>query len=366
MLRIFLIGFIAAFTGIASLYYLGRTLKAKSEKPRRVFGLISVAMCLMFTEFMLEFAGNFYLSFQSMDDEYERRLFNILLTMLDPIVMPPFSIAVLLLVTTIKKPMMTSLILQIPIVVGVFFYFILQNENIVHIMYAYLILYLAIWLPLLHVYVFRYQRTLPETYSNFNHRDVKWVLGITYGLFFQFVLWSVLEYYFQNAYNECMYYVFSIMMWSLFIVCIDRHNFDTVAMDDVIRTNLVSIVNSNAEPESAEHSKKQDSFVVLDNKIYNFCVVQKNYLNPELNVADVAQAIGTNRTYISQWFRQHGENFSSYINNLRLQHAVALLEHSDESITSIWMNSGFGTAHSFRIVFKAKYGCSPSEYRRGS
>ena len=44
------------------------------------------------------------------------------------------------------------------------------------------------------------------------------------------------------------------------------------------------------------------------------------YLNPELQISDLALAFGTNRTYLSRFInREYGMNFSRYINLLRFQ-----------------------------------------------
>ncbi|MEG1649107.1 MAG: AraC family transcriptional regulator, partial [Rikenellaceae bacterium] len=45
----------------------------------------------------------------------------------------------------------------------------------------------------------------------------------------------------------------------------------------------------------------------------------KPYLNPSLRITDLAQELGTNRTYLSVFINtEYGVNFSRYINRLRL------------------------------------------------
>ena len=47
---------------------------------------------------------------------------------------------------------------------------------------------------------------------------------------------------------------------------------------------------------------------------------QRLYLNKNLTLADLAQALNTNRTYVSQYLSQvRGQTFYDYINQLRIQ-----------------------------------------------
>ena len=53
------------------------------------------------------------------------------------------------------------------------------------------------------------------------------------------------------------------------------------------------------------------------------CIDTGLYLQHDLNKAQVAQAIGTNRTYLSLYFMRQETTYNAYINDLRI-HAVTL------------------------------------------
>ena len=50
------------------------------------------------------------------------------------------------------------------------------------------------------------------------------------------------------------------------------------------------------------------------------CEGSRLYLNHDLTLTQLAEAIGTNRTYLSAYFAQKGITFNIYINRLRIQH----------------------------------------------
>jgi len=56
----------------------------------------------------------------------------------------------------------------------------------------------------------------------------------------------------------------------------------------------------------------------------------KLYLMPDLTINDVADHLGTNRTYISRAFKAHGEGFSSYLMKVRVERLQGYIQSADE------------------------------------
>jgi AraC-like DNA-binding protein len=53
-----------------------------------------------------------------------------------------------------------------------------------------------------------------------------------------------------------------------------------------------------------------------------------------------------------------------YINAYRIQRAALMLRQPDRKIMEIAMDVGFNNLNYFNTVFRKRYGCTPSEYRR--
>lgn len=90
---------------------------------------------------------------------------------------------------------------------------------------------------------------------------------------------------------------------------------------------------------------------------------QRFYLDGDVNIDWVASKLATNRHYVSDYFNKvlH-KKFSEYINDLRLEYAVSLLRSGRVPQSEIAYSAGFNNDHTFRRLFKQKYGCTLSEF----
>ena len=84
-----------------------------------------------------------------------------------------------------------------------------------------------------------------------------------------------------------------------------------------------------------------------------------------LNLAELADYFNMSETYLSRYFKEKvGQNYMTYLNDVRVQNAVLDLSQTDKSITAIAMDNGFSTPSVFNRHFKSKFGKTPSEYRK--
>ena len=94
--------------------------------------------------------------------------------------------------------------------------------------------------------------------------------------------------------------------------------------------------------------------------------IDENFSNNQLNLSMVADDLGYNSKYLSRIFKNSmGINFSSYLTNARIQHALFLMEQGVTSIKNIAFLSGYKDPLYFSNVFKAKTGISPKDYIAG-
>lgn len=90
---------------------------------------------------------------------------------------------------------------------------------------------------------------------------------------------------------------------------------------------------------------------------------QRFYLDGNVNIDWVASALGTNRHYVSDYFNKVLHlSFNEYINNLRLDHAASLIRSGRIPQSQISYSAGFNNDHTFRRLFKQKFGCTPSQF----
>ena len=85
------------------------------------------------------------------------------------------------------------------------------------------------------------------------------------------------------------------------------------------------------------------------------------FLQYDLTLAQLAQTIGINRYYLSQYFSQHGLTYNAYINGLRVEHFVrlyheAVASHHVFTANQLSAESGFHSYSTFSAAFKQKMG----------
>ncbi|MFA6504614.1 MAG: helix-turn-helix transcriptional regulator [Treponemataceae bacterium] len=93
----------------------------------------------------------------------------------------------------------------------------------------------------------------------------------------------------------------------------------------------------------------------------------KPYLRPELSLADLADALGTQRNQLSFVINtEFAQNFYDFVNDFRLREFRALLAdpgRRDDKLLTLALDAGFNSKPAFNAVFKKKIGMTPSQYR---
>lgn len=242
---------------------------------------------------------------------------------------------------------------QLPLVVALIFYILTGMELVMVMSLTYTILYAAAVVVYVHIGVHRYHKLLNDTYANTSQRGITWVLITLYILVGLMVLWAVLTFVFPGVLSDCIYFPLSLIPWIFYYRRVLRQDFNVSAMTADSTSGVVteggSILRTWQDPRFGD-------------AINRYCRDKDNFTNTDLNIVEVARAVGSNRTYVSLWCKEQGMNFNSYINSIRLEHATPLLV-AGHSINDIVLKSGFSNVRSFRLVFAQHYNCTPSEYR---
>lgn len=94
-----------------------------------------------------------------------------------------------------------------------------------------------------------------------------------------------------------------------------------------------------------------------------------SYLNEHymenIVLEDIANSLFLSIGYLSRFFKKiFGMNFSDYLKDLRLRHAVDEIKFTKKTITQIAIDNGFSNSSFFNKSFKEKYGKTPSEIRK--
>lgn len=123
-------------------------------------------------------------------------------------------------------------------------------------------------------------------------------------------------------------------------------------------------LNNDDSNETNELHLKESK--LIENNLLEYFKNEKPWLNPHLNILNVAKHIGTNRSYVSNIINDKiGCNFNQFVNNYRINEAKILLKRTPElSITEVSELSGFGSVSSFLRIFKNVENYTPTEFRK--
>ncbi len=91
----------------------------------------------------------------------------------------------------------------------------------------------------------------------------------------------------------------------------------------------------------------------------------KEHYCEDMNMATVSNYISMNYTLFSYAFKQYtGQNFVSFLKEIRLKAAREFLKDTDDKIIEIAHKVGYENEKHFLKTFKSEFGVSPGEYRK--
>ncbi|MBR4361342.1 MAG: helix-turn-helix transcriptional regulator [Ruminococcus sp.] len=95
--------------------------------------------------------------------------------------------------------------------------------------------------------------------------------------------------------------------------------------------------------------------------------IDKNYMNDDLSLLVVAEAVGLSPSYLSAQFKKkYGQNLSEYIAAARIAHARELLCCTSKMIYEVAYDVGFRDYRYFSQIFKKYTGQTPRQFQNNA
>ncbi len=200
--------------------------------------------------------------------------------------------------------------------------------------------------------VHKYRQKLTETHSYTEKINLTWVYWV---LFMMFLVCFGGAFY--NIYSELFFKTLYVSLCIFLFFALYIFGFWQQEIPDIANTS--EVMKPGAE-DLVPHS------VQLMRKIDLYFEEYRPFLNPQLTLNDIAIALQSNRTYVSRAINGEKQfSFYQYVNKFRIQHAVELLQLSEErkyTMETIAERSGFNSLTTFYHFFKQEKGCTPKQY----
>lgn len=302
-----------------------------------------VAM-LMFTIAIQCLAFNFFILKESDSNDY---WWNVQ-SSFDMIAVPMYAFILIELVKPGKLTIRNMLLLESAFLILPALYIATANSIFYYILVGWATVFGNFFLIWTLIQIPRYHHILKEHFSYTDNINLNWLRIILYSFYVILDLW-IFNCVAIHLDIEIIYMLGSMSLWMTICYFLYRHEqvLDELKADSVLPAG-------DEEPMLSE----------LGSRIDYMFRQELLYLNPKLKLSDVAAAVGTNRTYVSNFFNQElGLSFYEYVNALRIEYACRLLLQTSDSIKNIAEKSGFNSQQSFIRTFAKLKGINPTEFR---
>lgn len=124
---------------------------------------------------------------------------------------------------------------------------------------------------------------------------------------------------------------------------------------------------SHIEEKHDKSSSGNEAKILLGQSLREIMSKEQLYKIPRLTLADLAEKLDTNKTYLSQVINREYGNFNEYVNKFRVMEACRMIQEGLDprlSIDHLFSEVGFSSRTTFYEAFKKVTGVSPTQYRQ--
>ena len=274
--------------------------------------------------------------------------------LLDSMTVIPLTIVVLLvMLQDRRRPLWPVAVVVVPFIVGLAWCIASRSDDLLPVLFVY---FLLMWLGLI-LYMVRatrqYGHWLRDNYADLEHKEV-WQSFVVLGII-------LLVYAIYSLDAGELIYEYAMEVVNIVLICYLLWRVETL--------NDLSIPVQRAR--SISPAEKFSLSQNIGPLLKQHCEEPQLYLQYDISLPQLAQTIGTNRLYLSQYFSNQGTTYNAYINDLRINHFVSLYReavNSKRSITAqqLALESGFHSYNTFRDAFKRKMGQSVTAWMKAA
>ena len=262
----------------------------------------------------------------------------------------------------------------LPVVTAFLLYIVYPDDRIVRITMLYIILFGVTVIAVILMAMSRRDNRIKNYFSDISDISVTWVWKALCTLLVSLVAWTVLMW--KSSYlGDAVYFLVSICCWSYIYFLAIKHKVVEIPVmaeaagkdggRQALSCSEEKICPDKMTERQDGNTESPDSCSRLQERLSECMEKEEIFLNPRLTLSDLAAAVGTNRTYLSDFLNGTlHTTFYEYVNGYRARKAAALIRsHPDKTFTEIAELSGYNSISTFYRSFARTAGISPARFK---
>jgi len=270
-----------------------------------------------------------------------------------------------------RRPVWPAFVAMIPIVAIGGVLMTGPNERLAQIGVAYIVLLYVLFTAYVTFAVRQYGRWLRDNYADLEHKEVWFTCMLSLVFILLLIFYAIVG---TNTTLTCILHVielvlFGLLLWRVETLPTLEDMPEEAASGELAKERLSDDDPSEKAAEAVDVPKSPSANPInidvdqMEQLLKEHCVAAQLYLETELTLQMLAQAVGTNRSYLSQYFSRQGITYNTYINNLRVNHFISRSRElaaagQDVPIQQLALESGFGSYRNFSRAFLLRTGQS--------
>ena len=290
-------------------------------------------------------------------------------------VIPLMIIILLTMLQDRRRPLWPVCVIIAPLVVGLAWYIVSRSDDFLLVLFVY---FLLMWLGII-IYMVRairqYGRWLRDNYADLEHKEVWQSVLVLVAIVLMFGIYiggggSSSDMAYEYIVQVCGILLIGYLLWRVETLSDLQPQALSQSKEPEESLPEESLPEESLLEESLPSSVLPDAvFAQIELLLQHHCIDTKLYLQHDLTAFQLAQALGSNRTYLSQYFARKDTTYNAYINDLRINYFVSHYcdaAKSDQSFTAqqLAYESGYRSYSTFSLAFKQRMGESVTVWMR--
>ena len=213
----------------------------------------------------------------------------------------------------------------------------------------------------------RHRKYIRDNYSYTEHVDVSWAVNCVVVLLICITAYVCISSK-ETWTSRAVFHMILMCAWLYLSRLARNHSVVDIPPIVMFAFPLVKKHNEKESVQIEESEEVADIYAGLAEQLEACMNKDKLYLNPKLTLQDVCAAIGTNRTYLSDYLNNVlNTTFYEYVNALRIRTACEIIDsmtaENKRSMMDVSEISGFNSISTFNRSFVKITGTTPGQYQ---